>query len=521
MVSGWAETWRCACGYTNSSASCLICRGPRPDTDGPPPVEVAPVLASVRMPPPPAPTPSLTSGGEELLFRVRRARGVDAAAAPEPGDAPLVPPPNALPVFTSSVAPPPAPARDDGPPPSGAVAFWAVAAFIATNILLSGAIYSMHRAGSREPAEILRVAVLAAVAMQLTGGVAATYLIAQRLVRPAWRRGMPVLAGAGGVFVGLLVAQLIELTSRSVSGQPYVEPGVAVIIGDGRAGRLVVAVLTAVILAPLVEELFFRGFLSESVRRRSGPWAGALASSGAFAIAHLRFSGGALVYFFLAGMMMWTVYAKGGLLASIGTHAAFNGSLLIFTVVTLGGPARIVEGAGVSVTVPGGWYRTDAGLPSVPGSQVEGLMFAGPALAEFGVISVSLPPEAEGLSLEGLKELAAGGQNPVGPEGQIIAGSVGIVTLPYGEALKMHIRADGQHGAIFYLLRDAKLWMIAASSGGSSEALADAEEMLATLEFDGTAALPTPGATPAVTVPRLPATRASCGAACDLAIVSA
>jgi membrane protease YdiL (CAAX protease family) len=91
---------------------------------------------------------------------------------------------------------------------------------------------------------------------------------------------------------------------------------------SGRA--LVPAVIGIVLLAPVAEEAFFRGFVYPGLARRWGLGAGAIASSVLFAVSHVSL--GLLVPAFMSGMVLLWVYRRtGSLWPGILAHAAQNG----------------------------------------------------------------------------------------------------------------------------------------------------------------------------------------------------
>lgn len=86
--------------------------------------------------------------------------------------------------------------------------------------------------------------------------------------------------------------------------------------------------LLAVVLAPLFEELFFRGFLFRGLARSWGWLPAAVVSAAAFGIAHLQLS--VFVPLFALGFALAWVYKRtGSLWTSISLHALFNGISLV------------------------------------------------------------------------------------------------------------------------------------------------------------------------------------------------
>jgi membrane protease YdiL (CAAX protease family) len=151
----------------------------------------------------------------------------------------------------------------------------------------------------------------------------------------AWGIGFGLLLYPGIVFGAGLVLNLFldQATGRSVT-TPQQVPSHLPAIGVG------LTVVYALVVAPIHEELFFRGILFRSLRDRYGFGAGALASGLAFGLVHyvpapfvdslllmstMVFTGFALAFFY-----EW----RGNIVASMIAHAAFNsiGLMLIYVI---------------------------------------------------------------------------------------------------------------------------------------------------------------------------------------------
>jgi len=81
--------------------------------------------------------------------------------------------------------------------------------------------------------------------------------------------------------------------------------------------------LQAVFLFPVIEELFFRGFLLTFLKSYTSTWLAIVLSAGVFAFAHLNL-GAALPLWFL-GIVLGVAYEHtGSLVVPMGVHACFN-----------------------------------------------------------------------------------------------------------------------------------------------------------------------------------------------------
>jgi hypothetical protein len=81
--------------------------------------------------------------------------------------------------------------------------------------------------------------------------------------------------------------------------------------------------LQAVIVFPVIEELFFRGFLLTFLKNYTSVWPAIILSAGVFAFAHLNL--GAVLPLWFLGIILGMAYEHtGSLLVPIGIHACFN-----------------------------------------------------------------------------------------------------------------------------------------------------------------------------------------------------
>lgn len=128
--------------------------------------------------------------------------------------------------------------------------------------------------------------------------------------------GWGLLAWAGAMIVSAGMVLLLEELGIDI------EPQAA-----EQALQLVdpwLAILAIVILAPLAEEIFFRGVVFNAWLREGGRTWAYLGSSALFAVIHLSLV--AVVPIFLLGLALAWVYRRtGNLLAPIAMHATVNG----------------------------------------------------------------------------------------------------------------------------------------------------------------------------------------------------
>jgi membrane protease YdiL (CAAX protease family) len=214
-------------------------------------------------------------------------------------------------------------------------------------------------------------------------------------VRPHFAEGSPfvaVIAGlASGAAAGFAVGGLISLLSGHVSS----DKNMLAIVFEGDHMQIIVVTLIAVVVAPLVEEMLFRGLLVESLRSR-GKYAAILGGAVAFSFWHLR--PGSLEYYVLMGFLFGYLYWRFGLAGSMSAHAAFNGVLALLAFIAIGSSTIISSASGVSMQAPAGWREVhEETLGAIPLPPNLDLATSSPFGAVFfmGHTTVAATPGAE------------------------------------------------------------------------------------------------------------------------------
>jgi len=98
----------------------------------------------------------------------------------------------------------------------------------------------------------------------------------------------------------------------------------------GMLGQALI-ILSAVVLAPLAEELFFRGLLQSLLRNFMSPWAAIVISSFLFALMHFAVIRSVPPLLLFGLVLGYTYEHRGRLLAPIAIHALFNAAMLAAT----------------------------------------------------------------------------------------------------------------------------------------------------------------------------------------------
>lgn len=143
-------------------------------------------------------------------------------------------------------------------------------------------------------------------------------------IRWNWpRKTWHLLVPMGMVLVGLQGLEKFFRLPKHIPLEEYLKnPSVAVLMA-----------IFAVSLGPLMEELFFRGFLYPVLARRWGLFAAISITSVAFGLIHgaqLAFSPGLVLIVFLVGLVLTIVRAKTGSVgSSFVVHVSYNSTLVI------------------------------------------------------------------------------------------------------------------------------------------------------------------------------------------------
>jgi len=150
---------------------------------------------------------------------------------------------------------------------------------------------------------------------------------------------LPASAAVRDLLLGAVFALPVLLVTLVFGGllSRFIEPTPSPLPESGTIGGLLANLVSAAILAPIGEELFFRGFATTAWARAIGPTAAIVRGAAFFAFAHIvtqldaSFAEGAqrAAFSFLAllpiGLALgWVFLTRRSLYASIGMHAAFN-----------------------------------------------------------------------------------------------------------------------------------------------------------------------------------------------------
>ena len=160
-----------------------------------------------------------------------------------------------------------------------------------------------------------------------------------------------------GALLGLgLIAAVIPIGIALNQGEFGVDPMVRLLVGGASGFGVFLAAIVIGIGAPVIEEVFFRGIMFEKLRRLS-MWVAIPVTAVLFTLAH-----GALLIpaILLMGFVLGFVRRKKSIWFTMGTHSAWNFSILFIAVVLMGG--SFTHGTTedpFSLTYPNTWHESD------------------------------------------------------------------------------------------------------------------------------------------------------------------
>jgi membrane protease YdiL (CAAX protease family) len=150
--------------------------------------------------------------------------------------------------------------------------------------------------------------------------------------------------GVGAGVIGLVVIAIVGLLLTQVGLQPNQAEQFAFVRSEPLFPGFVLMLISAAVLAPFVEELFFRGFLFGLYRRRQPRWVAYGVPSVLFTLLHNdptrmtvpQMAGLSVGIFILAIMLTWVYEHTGSLYPGMLAHAVNNATGLILVYAGVG-----------------------------------------------------------------------------------------------------------------------------------------------------------------------------------------
>jgi membrane protease YdiL (CAAX protease family) len=127
----------------------------------------------------------------------------------------------------------------------------------------------------------------------------------------------------------ILIVALITFMIESMLGEPLDNPQVGMLApGSSSVVSTIVMLVLVAVVAPIAEELLFRGVVYRWIAERFGMWTGLLVSSLIFSCVHGILA--LILPLFVVGCLLAWLYEKSGsVLPCIVMHGVFNGMMLL------------------------------------------------------------------------------------------------------------------------------------------------------------------------------------------------
>jgi membrane protease YdiL (CAAX protease family) len=331
-----------------------------------------------------------------------------------------------------------------------------VAALVGLNLVVQVALVAVVLANDLDRLAAVRISLVTGVVFYAAAAMATRRWAVRLDLRPRTGRRQALAGVAEGIVVGAGAAVLLNALLRLASGRPQLDPASATLAAGGTAW-LLLGVLVVVVVAPVVEELVFRGFLLEAFRGR-GRRSAVLVSGVAFSLAHLQLA--QFRYYLVMGVAFALVYWRRGLIGSVSAHAGFNGALVLVAVAALHAPPRDVSAAGFTVSVPAAWA-------TATGVSGDDLVAVGPLGTKVELAHIDAPGP---VSPDALARDLARGSVTLPARVSVDPASVTQVDLPGGRSVTMAARIDGRDGRVTMVARGRRLWVATVRSAGDGSA---------------------------------------------------
>jgi membrane protease YdiL (CAAX protease family) len=129
------------------------------------------------------------------------------------------------------------------------------------------------------------------------------------------------------ILISVLILSMLFLDKIGYKAPP--QPVFDMFFEEKRSNVILFLTIFVSVLGPVIEEIFFRGFLYSAVKKRFGILAGVLLSAALFSMLHANISG--FLPIMILGVLMAFLYeVTGSLVASISVHILHNSIIVCF-----------------------------------------------------------------------------------------------------------------------------------------------------------------------------------------------
>jgi len=145
----------------------------------------------------------------------------------------------------------------------------------------------------------------------------------------------PALFGVGFILPAFGLHYISQTVLAQLGHEPMVQEAVKMVMATEHPVEVALQVISVIIMAPIAEELLFRGILFNTIKHAGYPLAGMFASAVLFALVHGSVA--LMLPLFVMGFALaWLYERSGSLIAPIVMHATFNA--INFTILKLAQP---------------------------------------------------------------------------------------------------------------------------------------------------------------------------------------
>lgn len=131
------------------------------------------------------------------------------------------------------------------------------------------------------------------------------------------------------IFIGaVIISYLVEIWFGMGTENSKTES----LVSRLSAFNMLIAFLSAAVISPIYEEIFYRGFLYRWTRSQYGVIAGMIVSTLIFTLAHLPTYNQLPYAFFTGFVFAWTYEKTASIFPAIFLHGLFNGTVFLLTV---------------------------------------------------------------------------------------------------------------------------------------------------------------------------------------------
>lgn len=188
----------------------------------------------------------------------------------------------------------------------------------------------------KSPAEVMtRVGIISGIIFTLILLTFVLVVVIARLRNPLdlfglWKRNPRTvfLTAVAGLAAMLPLVFFILLVTQYIFGKAPEQPLMTFLRTHSDFTDRAILIFTAVILAPVTEEIIFRGYIYGTIRRYAGRWCGLLLSAALFATIHAHIP--SLVPLFALAVCLTLAYEySGSLWTTMLMHGTFNSISII------------------------------------------------------------------------------------------------------------------------------------------------------------------------------------------------